>query len=112
MAKFYGAIGYSEPVQGIGDREDIWEEDHIVERKYYGDVLRNTRKWENGTSINDNLQINNQISIVADAYAWDHFCNMKYIRWMGACWKVTNVEVQRPRLLITIGDVWNGRTKD
>lgn len=108
MAKFYGEIGYAESVEGLGDDEGIWK-DTIVERRYYGDVIRNTRRWANGESINDNLQINNQISIVADAYAWEHFYAMKYVKWMGTCWKVTNVEVQRPRLLLTIGDVWNGQ---
>lgn len=107
MAKYYGAVGYAESVEGTGAREGIWT-DQVTERFYYGDVLRNTRRWENGASINDDLKINNQISIVADAYAWEHFHAMKYIRWMGTCWKITNVEVQRPRLLLTIGDVYNG----
>lgn len=110
MAKFYGAIGYAEAIEGTGDDEGIWK-DEIVERRYYGDVLRNTKRWSNGESINDNLQINNQISIVADAYAWEHFYAMKYVKWMGTCWKITSVEVQRPRLLLTIGDVWNGQRK-
>ena len=111
MAKFYGTIGYAETYEGIGDEEGI-RKDRNIERPYYGDATRNTRRWENGSDIHDNLQINNQISIVADAYAWEHFFAMKYIRWMGTLWKVTNVEVQRPRLLITIGDVWNGERKN
>lgn len=111
MAKFYGAVGYAEDYEGAGDEEGIWK-NRIVERNYYGDVLRNTRRWENGQSIHDDLQINNQISIVADAYAWEHFFAMKYVRWMGTLWKVTNVEVQRPRLLLTIGDVWHGEKKN
>ena len=108
MAKYYGAVGYAESVEGTGEHEGIME-DIIVERKY-GDVLRNTRRWESGSDILDNLRINNQFSIVADAYAYDHFFAMKYIRWMGTCWVITNVEVQRPRLLITIGGVYNGPT--
>lgn len=109
MAKYYGAVGYAESVEGTEENEGIME-DVIVERKYYGDVLRNTRRWESGSDILDNLRINNQFSIVADAYAYDHFFAMKYIRWMGTCWVITNVEVQRPRLLITIGGVYNGPT--
>ena len=110
MAKFYGQIGYAESHEGTGENEGIWT-DTIVEYPYSGDVIRNTRRFENGPSIHDDLKINNQISIVADAYAWDHFHAMKYVKWMGTCWKVTNVEVQRPRLLLTIGDVWNGQQK-
>lgn len=107
MAKFFGIVGYGYAETGIGDRDDIVT-DRVVERSYYGDVTRNSRKWESGSSVNDNLVINNQISIVADAFAWDHYFAIKYVKWMGACWKVTNVEVQRPRLLLTIGDVYNG----
>lgn len=103
MAKFYGAIGYVEFVdKGLG----VWEE-VTTERKYTGDILRNTRRWENGQTLNDNLNINNQFSIVADAYAYEHFFAMRYISWMGTLWKVTNVEVQRPRLILTIGGVYN-----
>lgn len=108
--KFYGIVGYCESVEETGDREGNWV-DKCTERKYYGDVLRNTRKWDsNQESINDDLNINNSFSIVADAYAYEHFYAMKYVKWMGANWKVTNVEVQRPRLILTIGGVYNGPT--
>ena len=111
MAKFYGSVGFAvEPTEGSGEYKGVVVEKPVEERKYYGDITRNSRRWEQGSDINDNLQINNQISIVADAYAYEHFFAMKYVRWMGACWKVTNVEVQRPRLLLTIGDVYNGPT--
>lgn len=104
MAKFYGSIGF-----GLTEEtsQDIWET-VITERKYYGDVLRNTRRWENGEQLNDNLNVSNLISIVADAYAFDHFFAMRYIEWNGVRWKVTNVEEQRPRLILTIGGVYNG----
>lgn len=106
--KFYGIVGYCESVEGTGDREGIWE-DVTTERRYYGDVLRNTKKWDNNAdSVNDNLSIGNSFSIVADAYAYEHFFAMKYIEWMGTRWKITNVEVQRPRLILTIGGIWNG----
>ena len=106
--KFYGIVGYCETVEETGEREGNWV-DKCTERKYYGDIIRNTRKWDsNQDSINDDLNINNSISIVADAYAYKHFYAMKYVKWMGAYWKVTNVEVQRPRLILTIGGVYNG----
>lgn len=105
MAKFYGVVGYVETVQTEPD-SDVWVE-QLTERHYRGDVTRNTRKLENGTSINDDININNMISIVADAYAYQHFAYIKYVAWMGARWKVTNVEVQHPRLILTIGGVYN-----
>ena len=107
MGKFYGKVGYGETVE---TSPDIWEE-QIVERAYYGDVLKNSRQWEKGEGLNDNLRINNSISVVADAYAYENFANIRYVEWMGAKWKVTNVEVQRPRRIFTLGGVYNGPTK-
>ena len=103
MAKFYGSIGYATTEK---TRPGVYE-DTITELPYYGDVLRNTRRYEKGESINDNLTLNNMVSIVADAYAIQNFSKIRYINWMEAKWKVTNVEVQRPRLILTIGGVFN-----
>ena len=109
--KFYGIVGYCETAEETGDREGNWIKNRITEKRYYGDVLRNTRKWEsNQDSTNENLNINNSFSIVADAYAYDHFWAMTYVKWHGACWKITNVEVQRPRLILMVGGVYNGPT--
>ena len=108
--KFCGIVGYCETVEETGDREGNWV-DKVVEKRYFGDVLKNTKKWNsNSDSINDDLSINNSFSIVADAYAYDHFYAMKYVKWMGANWKITNVDVQRPRLILTVGGVYNGPT--
>ncbi len=105
MAKFYGVIGYGEAVETV---PGVWE-DVITERKYYGDVLRNTRGLQEGDKINNDITVGNSISIVADAYAHNHFFAMKYIIWAGAYWTISNVEVQRPRLLLTLGGVYNGQ---
>ena len=104
MAKFHGVIGYvttTETVPGV-------YEEVITTRNYTGDVIRDTRRLERGESLNDNLAISNLFSIVADAFAFQNFQAMRYITWMGASWKITNVEVQRPRLILTVGEVYNG----
>lgn len=106
MAKFYGEIGYAETSETA---PGVWS-DAITERNYFGDELKNTRRLEAGEGLNDNLAINNTISIVADPFAYQHFHAMRYVKWMGALWKITNVEVQRPRLILTIGGVYNGPT--
>lgn len=106
MAKFFGKIGFTKTEETA---PGVYRE-ATTERDYRGDVLRNTRKWENGEHLNDDLNVNNQISIVADAYANENFFAMRYISWMGAYWKITNVEVQRPRLILTIGGVYNKPT--
>ena len=106
MAKFSGIIGFVEtPETSPG----VYTE-KVTNRNYFGDVVRNTRRWEAGQNLNDDLNVNNTISIVADAYASQNFHTMRYIQWMGAYWKITNVEVQRPRLILTIGGVYSGNT--
>jgi hypothetical protein len=108
--KFFGKVGYCESIEGSGERAGIWE-DVVTEREYYGDVLSNNRRYDAQTdSVLDNLNVNNRISIVADAYAYEHFFQMKYVEWMDCKWKVTQVEVQRPRLILHVGGVYNGPT--
>lgn len=104
MAKFYGVIGYAATVQ---TEPGIYEE-QIIETEYVGDVLRNTRRLREGSKINDDITISNQISIIADPYASNNFHAMRYVTFMGAKWKVSDVEVQYPRLILTLGGLYNG----
>lgn len=104
MAKFRGVVGYGETVEV---QAGVWE-DVITERTYSGDVIRNTRRLENGQKVNNDLSVGNSISIVADAYANDHFFAIRYVEWAGTLWTVSDVEVQRPRLTLRLGGVYNG----
>lgn len=104
MTKFCGLVGYSEPIETT---PGVWKES-IVTRLYYGDVIRNTRRLETSDKINDDIKINNSISIVADAYAYEHFFAIRYVEWMGVRWKVTEVQVERPRLIFTLGGEYHG----
>ena len=104
MAKFFGTIGYAETVETA---PDVWKE-QITEREYFGDFLRNVRRLQPSGQVNDDITIANEISIVADPYARENFHNMRYISYMGARWKVSSVEVQYPRLILTTGGVYNG----
>lgn len=105
MAKFHGKVGYGESVEespGV-------HVDNIVERTYYGDVVRNTRSLsDTGEKLNQDLSVGNTISIVADAYANEHFFAIRYVEWAGVLFTVTTVEVQHPRLLLSLGEVYNG----
>jgi hypothetical protein len=107
MAKFFGKVGYGPTT--VETAPGVWNE-VIVERDYVGDILRNTRKLQSGESVNDDLSVDNSISIVADAYANEHFFAIRYVLWAGARWVVSNVEVQSPRLLLRLGGVYNGPT--
>jgi hypothetical protein len=106
MARFSGRVGYGESVEtapGV-------HVDEIVERSYFGDVVRNARNLKEGENLNADLSVQNSISIVADAYANDHFFAIRYVEWAGALWTVSSVEVQSPRLLLRLGEVYNGPT--
>lgn len=104
MAKFYGVIGYGEAVESA---PGVWT-DSMVEYPYYGDVVRNARSLQPGENLNNDLSVDNSISIVADAYAREHFFAIRYLEWAGALWTVSNVDVQSPRLLLRLGGVYNG----
>lgn len=105
MAKFYGKIGYANTVE---TKPGVYEE-QIVERSYYGDLIRNTRRLQSADQVNDDINISNEISIVADPYATNNFHTMRYAVFMGTKWKILNVEVSYPRLILTLGGVYNGQ---
>ena len=105
MAKYFGKVGYAEQVETT---PGVWEES-ITERQYYGDVVRNIRKLEPSGEVNDNINVSMEISIVADPYAIQNFHAMRYIEYMGSLWKLSNVEVNYPRLILQIGGLYNGQ---
>lgn len=104
MARFSDVIGFGHSGE---TKPGVWE-DVIVEKSYRGDVLRNTVKSTQGENVNNNLSLGNSISILADAYANENLTAIKYVRWMGTLWTVSDIEVQRPRLILSIGEVYNG----
>jgi len=108
MARFHGDVGYGESIETPPD-SGVWE-DVITEFPYTGDVVRNTRQLEEGEGLNNDINVGNSISIVCDQYAIEHFFLIKYVRWMGALWTVTSVEVRSPRLILRLGSVYNGPT--
>jgi len=108
MARFFGEVGYGEPIETPSD-SGVWI-DTITEVQYYGDVIRNTRKLDSGDNLNSDISVSNSISIVADDFAIAHFLNIKYVRWLGVLWTVTDVEVKSPRLILSLGSVYNGPT--
>ncbi len=106
MARFSGKVGYGEATEiAPGVHDDV-----ITEISYFGDVIRNTRRLQEGQKVNDDLTVGNSISIVADGYANEHIFAIRYVEWSGSLWTVTDVEVQRPRLILRLGGVYNGPT--
>ena len=104
MAKWFGKIGYATPTE---TSPGIWE-DVITERESYGDTVRNMRRLTGAEKLNDNVKINEELSIIADPYAISNFHNIRYVTYMGAKWKVDSVDAsQYPRLVLTMGEVYN-----
>ena len=106
MARYFGNVGY---VESVETAPSVFTE-RATERPYYGDEITVNRRLTKGEGPNDNVEIGNQFSILADAYAYDHFFAIRYITWMGQRWKVTKATVQRPRILLDVGGLWNGKT--
>lgn len=108
MAKFYGIIGYAITEE---TKPGVWMP-RIVDKPYFGDLIRSSRRLESTSKVNDDVSLENQISIVADPFAYENFHNIRYVEYLGAKWKVSNIEVQYPRLLLTVGGVWHEREQE
>jgi hypothetical protein len=106
MAKFSGRIGYAQTVETVPGVHT----EEIVERIYYGEVTRTSRSLREGETVNPSISSGNSISIVADAFARENFADMRYVEWAGVHWTVSDVEVQYPRLILRLGEVYNGLT--
>lgn len=108
MAKWFGKIGYTTTRE---TRPGVWEP-LIEEKEYYGDTVRNVRRLENAAKVNDDIAVAVDISIVADPFAYNNFHTMKYVEYMGSKWKVSSVDPQYPRLVLTLGGLYNGEEPD
>lgn len=104
MSKWYGKVGFADTVE----YEPGAYENESVEKLYYGDVISNRWKKESGDRVNDNINLSNQISIVADPYAFMHCSKIVYVEYMGTKWKVIDIEPQFPRLILNVGGIYNG----
>jgi hypothetical protein len=104
MAKYSGMIGYAIPLE---IKPGVWK-DQITEKSYRGDFILNQQRWQQSEMVNDNLNLDNSISVVADAYAYSNIGFMKYIVMNGKKWKITSLAINRPRIVLQIGGLYNG----
>lgn len=102
MGKFYGTVGYLTTTETA---PGVWTE-QIVKKNYYGDISKKMSKWQVGEGLNDDKTYSAEVSIVADAFAYENFSCIRFIEFMGAKWKITAVEIQRPRLILTTGGLY------
>ena len=106
MSKFFGDIGFATQVE---TSPGIWE-DKIIEKQYYGDITRESRRFSASEQVLDNINLSNQLSIIADGYVVDNVQNLRYVRWLGGLWKISYVELKFPRLVLEMTGVYNGPT--
>lgn len=105
MAKWFGRIGY------VIERETkpgVWREETDI-RSYYGDIIQMNRRTDSSEYLNDNINISNRFSIIADPFAIQNSQYMKFLEFMDVNWKITSVEMQYPRLIISVGGIYNGK---
>jgi hypothetical protein len=98
MAKFYGEIGYGATEQ---KSPGVWD-DVITEHTYRGDVIRNSRGLQEGEKVNDDISVDHSISIVADAYAREHFFAIRYVSGRGLCGRFQTLRC-RVLVYLTVG---------
>lgn len=105
MAKYYGKIGFAKLVE----KEGSITEEQIVEKTYYGDVIRHGMSYNpSGEKLLDDIRLTDEISIVADHFAMENSYLMRYVTYLGAKWKIASFSVAYPRIIITFGGVYNG----
>jgi len=104
MARFAGKVGFAVQKETT---PGVWTEE-VTERQYYGDVIHNSRRLQTSGNVNDDIEISNRISIVADPYAFENFHAMRYVIFLNSKWKISEVEVQYPRLILSLGGLYHG----
>ena len=105
MAKYYGSVGFVITKEDEASPGDWISE--IIEKKYYGEVIRRRRSWKETNNLNDDIAISNEISILADPFAYQYLGDIRYVTWHGTKWRVTNIDVSHPRITLSIGGVYN-----
>lgn len=104
MARFYGRVGFGHTVEV---RPGVWE-DVITERKLYGDVLRPGRSFEEGDKVHRDVRMTNRLSVLADNYVNENIAAIRFVEWKGVLWYITKIDEERPRLILSLGEVYNG----
>ena len=107
MSRFYGVVGF---VKTQETAPGVWESNVIERHEYSGDIQRHITRYNDGQKVVSDVSLNNEISIVLDPYALENFQYIKFVEYLGTAWKVTSVEVQYPRRIMSIGEVYKGET--
>lgn len=104
MARFHGYVGYAVDIETA---PGVWDEE-ITEHEYYGDVLKNRANIQQSSDVNPGISISHSISIVGDPFAYEYLYAMRYVVYLGRKWTIKSVEVERPRIILSLGGLENG----
>ena len=104
MAKYAGLVGYVTQEESV---PGVWSpvENPKLMR---GDIIRQASSSQNDNKVNSDIALSHRVSLLGDAYAFGNYYNIKWIDIDGRKWEVTSIEIQRPRIIVTLGGLWNG----
>lgn len=103
MARFFGQVGYVTQVETV---PGVWQNLEKV-RKMKGDIIRQNSNNRGSSQLHDDVVLNHRISLIGDAYCFDNYFNLKWVKMDTKKWKVVGVEIQRPRIIVSLGGLWN-----
>lgn len=105
MARFSGKIGYGHSKKEHGISELV-----ITERTLMGNVNDISMKYSDSEVVVGKVRPMHSVSVVMDSYALENIPAIRYVTWLGVRWTVVDIKVQHPRLVLRLGEVYNGPT--
>ena len=102
MSRFSGKLGF---VMTSETEEGVWLED-FVELPVKGTIRSLYVRNDNSASVNTNLRLTNEISILMDTKIETYLKTLKYVIWKGSKWEVQSIGVNYPRLNINLGGLY------
>ena len=102
MSRFSGKLGF---VMTRETEEGVWLED-VVEIPVKGTIRSLWGRNDNNASVNTDLRLTNEISVLMDTKIKTHLETLKYVVWKGSKWEVQSIGVNYPRLTINLGGLY------
>lgn len=102
MSRFSGKLGF---VMTRETEEGVWFED-VVEIPVKGTIRSLWVRNDNNASVNTDLRLTNEISVLMDTKIKTHLETLKYVVWKGSKWEVQSIGVNYPRLTINLGGLY------
>lgn len=102
MSRFSGKLGF---VMTRETEEGVWLED-TIEIPVKGTIRRLYVRNDNNSSVNSNLRLTNEVSVLLDSKINTYLETLKYVIWKGSKWEVQSIGVSYPRLTINLGGLY------